>query len=251
MRVPAGTRAKVFKCVKCGALVQTGRGTPPPVKSSVLSSPQEKPAAKPMADLFIDMGLVSREQIEEARTKREPEEKLFETLLRLEMLTKENLHDRMSKEGHAAINLAHFTIDRELTELVPLDIVRKQWVLPISSLGKSLTVAMVCPVDMEATGGMRIRAMLCKMDEFLGAVRKHYRMPESQDVVEEESGVAPPQGAAAGALSPASYPGDEAIREALAELERLPVPNRVMNQVDAVVGEDSEGLRQVVSVVGN
>lgn len=260
MRVPAGAQAKVFKCVKCGALVQAGRATPPPVKIDKPEDSKQPPAAKPMTDLFVDMGLVSREQIEEAQSKQLPEEKIFETLLRLEMMTKDDLHARMSKEGHAAINLAHFTIDRELTELVPLDVVRKHWVLPMSSLGQSsLTVAMVCPVDMEAfravetvTGGMRIRAMLCKMDEFLGAVRKHYRVPESQDITEEQPGVAPSQGeAATTASAPSSYPGDEAIRQSLAELPRLPILTRRMNQVDAVVGEESEGLRQVVSVVGN
>ena len=48
-----------------------------------------------------------------------------------------------------------------------------------------------------------------------------------------------------------TYPGDDAVRESLAKLERLPIPARVMNQVDAVVGVEGEGLRQVVSVVGN
>lgn len=259
MRVPAGAQAKVYKCVKCGALVQTGRGTPPPVKSSEPVAPPKPSGPKPIADLFVDMGLVKREQVDEAQEKQQPNEKLFETLLRLEMITKDALHEKMSKEGHPAISLSHFTIDRDLTDLVPLDVVRKHWVLPASSLGKSLTVAMVCPVDMEAfkaveevTGGMRIRAMVCKVDDFLAAVRKHYRMPDSQDIVAEKEGSAAPQGEQpAETTSSLMYPGDETIRQALAELERLPIPTRVMNQVDAVVGVESEGLRQVVSVVGN
>jgi HD-like signal output (HDOD) protein len=260
MRVPAGTQSKVYKCVKCGALVQTGHGTPPPVKSFEPEPPPKPTGPKPIADLFVDMGLANREQIDEAQEKQQPGEKLFETLLRLEMITKDVLHAKMSKEGHAAINLSHFTIDRDLTELVPLEVVRKHWVLPMSSLGKSLTVAMVCPVDMEAfkaveevTNGMRIRAMVCKIDDFLAAVRKHYRMPDSQDVVSEKEGAAvASQGEQAAETTPSlMYPGDEAIRQALSELERLPIPSRVMNQVDAVVGVESEGLRQVVSVVGN
>lgn len=257
--MPAGAQAKVYKCVKCGALVQAGRGTPPPVKSLEPEQEKKAPGIKPIADLFVDMGLATRDQVEQALEKQLPEEKLFETLIRLEMIKKDDLHSKMSKEGHAAINLSHFNIDRELTELVPLEVVRKQWVLPISSLGKSLTVAMVCPVDMEAlkaveevTKGMRIRAMVCKVDDFLVAVRKHYRLPESGDVTDDAAGGWGEQGDKAASPAPTlMYPGDEAIRQSLSELERLPIPARVMNQVDAVVGVENEGLRQVVSVVGN
>ncbi len=254
--MPAGAQAKIYKCVKCGALVQAGRGTPPPIKSPKPEPEKKAPAAKPMAELFVDLGLVTREQIEEAQEKQLPEEKLFETLMRLEMIKKDDLHSKMSKEGHAAINLSHFNIDREVVELVPLDVVRKQWVLPISSLGKSLTVAMVCPVDMEAikvveevTNGMRIRAMICKVDDFLAAMRKHYRLPESGDIADDAAGTTEEQGDKV--ASTLIYPGDEAVRQSLSELERLPIPARVMNQVDAVVGVENEGLRQVVSVVGN
>ena len=257
MRVPAGAKAKVYKCVKCGGLVQAGRGTPPPVRSSTPEPPKKETTKVPMADLFVDIGLITRDQLTEAQGQQQPEEKIFETLLRLEMITKDDLHAKMSKEGHAAINLAHFTIDRDLTELVPLEVVRKHWVLPMSSLGKSLTVAMVCPVDMEAlkaveeiTGGMRIRAMVCKLDDFLAAVRKHYRMPESQDILEDGT-TAGESGDKAAAGASITYPGDEAVRESLSELARLPIPSRVMNQMDAVVGVEGEGLRQVVSVVGN
>ncbi|MCK5862100.1 MAG: HDOD domain-containing protein [Candidatus Hydrogenedentes bacterium] len=279
MRVPAGGQAKVYKCVKCGALVKANRATPPPVESLELKTDPKPDAPKTIAEIFVDMGIASQKMIEDVQEKKLPEEKIFETLFRLKMISKDDFYGRMAKKGHAAINLKHFTIERNLTDLVPLEVVRKHWLLPMSSLGKSLTVAMVCPVDEEAlravkkvTKGMRIHAMLCEVDDFLAAVRKHYRTKDIKQPAAEKEAAAPAEEkkkaapaeekeAAAPAPVPAqeesvpdtsfAYPGDEATRKALSELEKLPISSRVMNQVDAVVGVEGEGLRQVVAVVSN
>lgn len=259
MRVPSNARGRVFKCVKCGALVKPGSDSPDP-RQTIIEHPEmqqeQEPEKKSITDLFVDMGLVSREQMDQALEQQTENEKIFETLLRLEMITKDDLHARLSREpGAAAINLDHFNIDRELTELLPLEAVRKYWVLPISSLGKSLTVAMVCPVDMEALAAVeditqkRIRPMLCKIDDFHSAVRKHYRVPDKQEP--QKQAAANVSRADVPTVSTMDDPDDEHVRQALVALESLPIPARVLNQVDAVVGAESEGLRQVVSVVGN
>ncbi len=256
MRIPANASAKVYKCVKCGGLVQTGHGTPPPGELASTKTPPPEPQS--MADLFVEMGLVTREQMDEAKKQQKENEKIFETLLRLEMTTPEDLHAHLSREpGAAAINLAHFNIDRDLTALLPLEAVRQHWALPISALGRSLTIAMVCPIDMEAVKAIegltqkRIRPMLCTVADFKAAVRKHYRVPDlttpepDTDAPRDETAPTPPTSA-----TEVDAPDGEQLRTALAALERLPLPARVMNQVDAVVGDEHEGIRQVVSVVG-
>ncbi len=298
MRIPAGAQGRIFRCVACGALIErdgtqapaTPAAPPSDDSGSALSAGDEQ-----LLGLFIEMGLITKEQAALARTElHRDKEKIFETLLRLDIIDKDQMHSALSREpGTATINLAHFTIDARLTELMPVDMVLKHWALPIDRLGRSVTVAMVCPIDMEAVSAveaytsLRVRPMLCAMDDFLDSVNKHYRLSDQEsDIMElgnpallRREGVdverassapaspgdsdrpvskqsaprqAPGEGAA---LSPAAYKHVAAARfkdlhETIARLDRLAIPARVLNQVDAVVGPESEGLRQVVCVVG-
>lgn len=257
MRVPADSQSVVFKCVRCGALVERN--------AAGLSAPdgagEPADASAESSDMLLDVlhegGLVSAEQARTARAEQVRDtEKIFETLLRLEFITQEQFHDFLAREsGTAVISLAHFSIDRHLTELIPADLAAKHWVLPIDKLGRSMTVAMVCPMDTEAIkaveqySGLRLRPMLCKIDEFQNSLRKHYHkadeelgslqprlVPKTPVEVEQAKPPAPVK----------TIPGRD-IRDALNGVEALSVQTRIMNLVDASVGMGAQGLRQIIS----
>ena len=185
MRIPTDGQGKVYKCIKCGSLFQMPQqGESPTPEFSI----DEK---KSIADNFIDIGLVSHDQLITAQKAQQRDEKLFETMLRLRMITKSTLHERLSHEGYATINLGYFVIEPAVLSYIPAEIVIKHWVLPISSIGKLLTVAMVCPLDEEAirciaevTKGMRIRIMLCTIDDFLETLSKHYNIQRNNKTVD-------------------------------------------------------------------
>lgn len=298
MRLPSGSQGRVFKCVACGALVErdgviSSAPGAPAVPAEERSGEESADSSEHLMSLFVEKGLISKEQARLAQSEHlRGREKIFETLLRLEMITKEQLHTMLSREpGTATINLAHFTIDSHLAELLPSSMVLKHWVLPIDRLGRSVTIAMVCPVDMEAIAtvesqtNLRVRPMLCSMGDFLEAACKHYRLDELEEDVESlanvtllrregvdagarasqrpedthadgiqgsepvtgtQSAVAP---AAPGKSVVAAYAGRD-LDDALSQLTGLAIPARILNQVDAVVGAESEGLRQVVCAVG-
>lgn len=255
MRVPADSPSLVFKCVRCGALVEregaaAGNGQDTKTK-------YEGGGADVLLDVFLSGGLINEEQKRMLRAEYRPDqERIFETLFRLEFSTPEQFYAFMAKEsGTAVINLAHFNIDRHLTELIPYDMAVKHWVLPIDKLGRSLTVAMVCPMDtesittMEQYSGLRLRPMLCRVDDFQHSLERHYRHQEesAEALPSHLAPRAPATVAREAVVEPAQ--GREGILEAVLKIEALPIQSRVMNLVDATLGTGSQGLRQIIDVV--
>lgn len=276
MRVPAESQSNVFKCVKCGALVERDQEDGANTRTGIFlrRTPNQRLTAQDgsaltghdvLLNIFFESGLINQEQLQLIRNAHKPgEEKVFETLLRLEIISQDHFHAFMAKEsGTAAINLANFSIDRALTELIPLELAIKHWVLPIDKLGRSLTVAMACPMDTEAISavehhtGLRLRPMLCKMQDFQLSLRKHYKIPDSDENLQARPAVKPP---VKSSPAPASAPQEvsatpqpqverQAIHGVLPVLETLPISARLMNQIDATVGTGVEGLRQIIAIV--
>ena len=285
MRVPTESQSNVFKCVRCGALVERESVSATGGLSDTQRGALPSSGSDALLEIFWDAGLLNEEQRRLVRNEHQAgQEKIFETILRLELITLEQFHLFMAREsGTAAINLANFTIDRNLTELIPVELAARHWVLPIDKLGRSLTVAMVCPMDTEAIAaiehytGLRLRPMLCNMDDFQSSLRKHYRAdtegieslaklpgraaapaakeepvpPAAETAVPAQEEVAPAQEApqpAQGVVAPGA-PSGPAILEAIGALVTLPIQSRVLNQVDAKIGIGVEGLRQIIGIV--
>lgn len=139
-------------------------------------------AQEPIGQLLVDAGLVTEEQLMEALSRQKVQGgKTFEILLALGHLDKDRLHAFLSRQpGIANIDLSRCNISPELIKLVPKKLAVDNLVLPIDQLGKLLTVAMACPLDvatiksLEASTGLRVKAMLCKLEDIHTAVQKYY-----------------------------------------------------------------------------
>ena len=200
MKVPAEAQGKKYKCVRCGILLDVGECARPaenhapaqpaaatanPSAHAINSAPPApRPAGKErIGELLIREGIVTGAQVAEALDVQAREGgKTFENLIKLGHLDKADLHAFLSKQpGIAAINLANYSVDAELVELVPKELALRELVLPIDRLGKLLTVAMACPLDIgtvkeiEDLTGLRVKAMLCKLDDIHRAVEALYR----------------------------------------------------------------------------
>lgn len=138
--------------------------------------------------MLFDAGVVSREQVEKAlEIQRAEGGKTFEILVRLGYLQKEDLHGVLSRQpGIASIDLGRFKVSPDLLALIPKELALKELVLPIDKLGRLLTVAMACPLDVETIRqieqltGLSVKAMLAGYDDIASAVEKYYPRNESQ-----------------------------------------------------------------------
>ena len=204
MKVPADAMGRTFKCVRCGAHVKAAEentrplpGAPPapapppsaataPPSAPVRPAPSETPdpprAQEPIGQLLIEAGLITEQQLNDALSKQQTEGgKTFEILLALGHLDKDQLHTFLSRQpGIAAIDLSRCNISQDLIKLVPKKLAIENLVLPIDQIGKLLTVAMACPLDVATIGvleratGLKVKAMLCKLEDIHSAVQKYY-----------------------------------------------------------------------------
>lgn len=248
MKVPANASGKTFKCVKCGAHVVAGApGAPAPAPAEPPPAPQPPNALEPLGQLLVQAGCITPPQLDEALgVQRRDGGKTFEILVRLGYLEKARLHEILSKQpGVAAIDLARVTIDRELTKLVPREIALSQLVLPIDQLGKLLTVAMACPLDIttitdiEKTTGLKVKAMLCRYDDIQAAVTKQY--PEDGGVEGELPTFQLPAGYD---LGPKDDVGDK-----LGRLEDLHYRTEVLDQALALAKDPTTSLGAILECV--
>jgi hypothetical protein len=186
MKVPADAHGKKFKCVRCGAMLRLDvpleEAAAPPSGGEAAAAPAPV-RMEPIGQMLIRNGLVTREQLEQALAQqRKKGGKTFENLIELGFLDKAVLHEFLSRQpGVATINLANYRLEAELVNLIPRDLALRELVLPIDRLGKLLTVAMACPLDLdtirelEKVTGLRVKGMLCKLDDIHAAVEKMYR----------------------------------------------------------------------------
>lgn len=84
------------------------------------------------------------------------------------------------QQGMTSIDLAHYTIPKELIELIPREFAVQHQLVPLDKMGRMLTVGMVCPLDsatiekLQEMTGLRVSPMLCSIAEVDASIREHY-----------------------------------------------------------------------------
>ncbi|MBI5091514.1 MAG: HDOD domain-containing protein [Candidatus Hydrogenedentes bacterium] len=160
-----------------------------PFKGPAAPAGSEPQQTARIGALLIQNGLITNTQLQEALTvQKERGGKTFELLIELGYLDKRALHEFFSKQpGIASIDLANYQINTDLATLIPKEFALDRVILPLDKLGKLLTVGMACPIDtvtikaVEEMTGLRVKAMLCRLDDIHAAVQKYYRDPNQPE----------------------------------------------------------------------
>ena len=181
MKVPEKAIGKSYKCVKCGEHLSLNRESLVPLGQDI-SATGEKPA-EVIGQLLLSEGLVAAGQLAEVLQQQQVSGgRLIEIMIAMGHLNKDALHGFISKQsGVATIELSRMQIDQEVVKSIPKEMALECLVLPIDKLGKLLTVAMVCPLDMvtiaeiEQMTELRVKAVLCHYDDIQIAVQHYYQ----------------------------------------------------------------------------
>lgn len=281
MRLPADSQSKYFRCVKCGSFVDRQgvrkKDTQKIRRSDLKLSSARGLQRSALLGIFVDGGLISPQQGKEvSAVAKESRKKTFQAIIDLGFATREQLHAFLAREsGAASISLSHFSIEQTVAALIPKDMVDTHMVLPIDKLGKSLTVAMVCPMDTKAVQkleeftSLRIRPMLCTWDDFEAACAKLYpesktTRPELRLIKPAESDTPQEHAPVPFKVTKATVPEDTAdeeeaelpdtafaLSDKLRQLKSLEIPARVMNRIDSVPGGDKDGLKKISQIIAN
>jgi len=241
MKLPADAKGKKYKCVKCGGaltlLPGIGHAESKPAKATAAPVPASR---ERMGQMLIKAGLITPQQLSEALDVQQRDHgKIIEILVRLGHLDKDALHEFLSRQpGVAAINLSRYNLENELVNVIPKELALRELVLPIDRLGKLLTVAMACPLDVDTIEelqritGLKVKAMLCRLDDIHNAVEKLYRqrgggtLEGFEHILAKAQGVTAPPASVLPAPAPPVLDSAASAHAPAAPAASVPAPQR-------------------------
>ncbi len=151
----------------------------PPAKAP----PVRRGRSAPLGDLLIHDGLITQEQLRQALAEQKKnKEKLGVILVRLGLLSEDQLVGFLSRQyGIPSITLSELEVDPEVLRLVPQSLATKYEVLPIKTVGNTLTLAMADPTNVLAVDdvafmtNMQVLPLVASQAAIREAIERSYR----------------------------------------------------------------------------
>ena len=145
---------------------------------------------KKICDLLVSKKLVSEEDLSKARKVcAEKGGSLSEILVGMKVVSKDDLMIVLSESlGFPLIRLSSFKIDTDLLRLIPKKISVAYQILPVSRIGKQLTVAMVDPLnifaldDLKIVTNLDISPVIADEDEMKESIRKYFEKSVDEEI---------------------------------------------------------------------
>jgi type IV pilus assembly protein PilB len=136
---------------------------------------------------LIQAGGLSVEEIKNAIVKSSADNKsLIESVLADDRVSEEGLADSLAAYARfPRVNLATANIDPEAVKLLPQEIAKRYYVIPIRTEGRHMLVAMANPTDYRAMQevefkiGRTLKVLVCTRTEILDAIAKFYEPEDS------------------------------------------------------------------------
>ena len=116
--------------------------------------------ARPLAELLLEQGLVSRDQLQAAQAEAARSgQPLKRVLVQKGFVSEADLTALIAvQSGVMSLDLANHLIKPEVVQLVPEALARKHTLVPVFAIGESLTVAMDDPLNFFAIDELRLKA---------------------------------------------------------------------------------------------
>lgn len=141
-------------------------------------------------ELLVEKKLITEPDLKKAReTYAKDGGSLSDILVKMKSISRQDLLIAMSEGlGIPPISLARLKVDADTVKIVPKKMVVSHRMLPISRMGKFLTVAMVDPLnifaidDLKTITGMNIAPVLVTEEDIIDAVRKYFERPADEEI---------------------------------------------------------------------
>jgi len=135
-----------------------------------------------IGDMLLKAGLISGEQLDKALAEQKTSgSRIGSILVKQGFISEDEIVQFLSKQFNVpAVNLREYKIDPTLIKLVPSQIAQKYGVLPLSRLGRVLTMAVVNPNDALAmddikfSTGFDVKPAVASEAAIWEAIDKHY-----------------------------------------------------------------------------
>jgi hypothetical protein len=146
----------------------------------------KKVSNKHLGQLLVERGIINHEQIDIAvEYQREHGGLLGEALVVLKFATERDITQALTAQyGFPYLPLMNYDVDPDVIRVVPEHVCRKFCLIPIDKIGKSLTLAMANPLnvqaseDVELISGCAIQTFVSTATEIKQAIDKYYSSPQ-------------------------------------------------------------------------
>ncbi len=212
----------------------------------MLVKPVVEAQKKLIGELLIDAEIITKKQLEEALAVQQKEGgKVVEVLINLGYLDTGKVAQFLSSQpGTPSIDIANYSVAREVLQYIPRDFALKNEIFPIDKLGKLLTVGMAFPLDaatikkLEEITGLRVKALLCRPEDIRIAIAQYYpQEPVAEPGPEEEA-----QLISAGARI-------DSVAQLIRQIDGLPTLPETVRRVQEAAQSAETPLKDIAAII--
>ena len=146
----------------------------------------KKTTNKQLGELLIERGFINHEQLNLAIDHQKKHGGLLgEVLVELRFATEKDIAQALTAQyGFPYLPLSNYEIDQEVIDTVPENLCRKFCLIPIDRIGKSLTLAMANPLnvqaaeDVELITGCTVQVFVSTSTEVKDMLNKYFKKSE-------------------------------------------------------------------------
>ena len=141
-----------------------------------------KTVNKQLGEILVERGVISRAKLEEVLVFQKEKGILFgEALVQMKLGTEEDVVQALTCQyGFPYLPLANYEIAPEVVATVPLKLCRQYCLVPIDKIGRSLTLAMANPLNVQASEDVEqvtecsVQAFVSTATEINNAINRYY-----------------------------------------------------------------------------
>lgn len=149
--------------------------------------------SKRLGDLLIEVGLLTREQLDEAlKIQRTTGKKLGEVLNDEKIVSEKQIIEALEFQlGVPHIDITKVSIDAECVKLIDETLAKRYLLIPLFKKGKTLTVAMSDPTnifaidDIRMSTGLEINPVIGTKKEIVASIEQYYDTENAKKALEE------------------------------------------------------------------
>lgn len=130
--------------------------------------PEKKDSPKQLGQLLLENGIINKRQLETALALQKKESGLLgEKLVKLGYTTEEKIVTALAAQcGYPYLPLASYQIAPELIKIIPENVARQYYVVPVDRIGEMLTIAIADPTNTLAINDLTYITK-CKIQVFV------------------------------------------------------------------------------------
>ena len=136
-------------------------------------------------ELLLDTCLITRDQVEEARTAAQPGQSVVESLIAKELVSRDDVLRALAAHSSMEyVDLSQMAISQEVLDIVPVDVARRYKVIPIANVEMGLMMATSDPLNFDTFDavthmiGRDVEWVCASPDQIQAALVKYYGVEE-------------------------------------------------------------------------